>query len=435
MPSRFFRYIESRIDVFAPFDEHETPPTGVWRFMWHHLKVVKGWLAAVMVIELAFSGVEAAIYLMVGWFVDLLSKHSPQTIFHDYGWLLAGAAFVVLVIRPILFFILQVVTNQIVVPSLTKQIRWRNHIYTLGHSLSYFQNDFAGRLSARVIQAGQSIRSAIVAVIGDLWYSLIFTSVTVGFFASMNVWLMVPVIVWLVAYIVLLSLFVPRALKLSEANSLGRSSTTGRIVDTYTNILSVKLFARSDIERSAVRESLSRWNTAFLELMRLILGASLTLQILNSLLIVVTAGLTLQLWSHGDMTAGASAAAITLVCASSAFGLADVSGTRCLRQYRHSAGEHAHYRQAARPRGRSRCVRADCSLWGDRFRKCEFRLRQGQTDIPRSVVDHPARREDRHPRSFRRRQVVTRQSVVASLSHPGRAYSDRRSGYRPRQSR
>ena len=313
MISRLFRYLESRIDVFASFDEHETPPTGVWRFMWHHLRVVNGWLAAIMVIELAFSGVEAAIYLMVGWFVDLLSKHSPQTIFHDYGWLLAGAAFVVLVIRPILFFVVQVVTNQIVVPSFTNQIRWRNHIYTLGHSLSYFQNDFAGRLSARVIQAGQSIRSAIIAVIGDLWYALIFTSVTIGFFGSVNVWLMLPVIFWLAAYATLLSLFVPRALKLSEANSLGRSSTTGRIVDSYTNILTVKLFARGDLERSAVRESLSRWNSTFLDLMRLILGASLVLQILNSVLIVVTAGLTLHLWSHGNMTAGAGAAAITLV--------------------------------------------------------------------------------------------------------------------------
>jgi ATP-binding cassette subfamily B multidrug efflux pump len=313
MFSRLFRYLESRIDIFAPFDEHETPPTGVWRFMWHHLKVVKGWLAAIMVIELAFSGVEAAIYLMVGWFVDLLGKQSPLTIFQDYGWPLAGAAFVILVLRPILFFVVQVVTNQIVVPPLTNQIRWRNHIYTLGHSLTYFQNDFAGRLSARVIQAGQSIRSASIALIGDLWYGVIFACVTIGFFGSVNVWLMLPVILWLAAYVALLRYFVPRALQRSEANSLGRSSTTGRIVDSYTNILTVKLFARGDLERSAVRESLKRWNDAFLDLMRLILGASLVLQILNSVLIVVTAGLTLFFWSHGGMTAGEGAAGISLV--------------------------------------------------------------------------------------------------------------------------
>ena len=144
--------------------------------------MVKGWLAAVMVIELAFSGVEAAIYLMVGWFVDLLNKHSPQTIFHDYGWLPAGAAFVVLVIRRILFFMVQVVTNQIVVPSLTNQIRWRNHIYILGHSLTLeraktvgFSIPYAVYYSQAVVGKNSGIKSVedmhgkrIAAAIGTL---------------------------------------------------------------------------------------------------------------------------------------------------------------------------------------------------------------------------------------------------------------------------
>ncbi|CAM5769573.1 ABC transporter ATP-binding protein [Labrys miyagiensis] len=313
MPSRLFRYLESRIDVFAPFDEHETPPTGVWRFMWHHLKVVKGWLVAIMAIELAFSAIEASIYLMVGWFVDLLNKRTPETIFQDYGWQLAGAALLILVLRPVLFFLVQLVTNQIVVPPLTNQIRWRNHVYTLGHSLTYFQNDFAGRLSARVIQAGQSIRSAAVAMIGDLWYGIIFASVTIGFFGSVSFWLAMPVVVWFFAYAALLRFFVPRALERSEANSLGRSSATGRIVDSYTNILTVKLFARGDLERSAVRDALKRWNEAFLALQRLILGTTFLLQILNSLLIVSTAGITLLLWTRGEMTGGIGAAGIALV--------------------------------------------------------------------------------------------------------------------------
>jgi ATP-binding cassette, subfamily B, multidrug efflux pump len=313
MLARLFRYLESRIDVFAPFDEHETPPTGVWRFMWHHLKVVKGWLAAVMVIELAFSAVEASIYLMVGWFVDLLNKQSAGTLFRDYGWYLLGAALVILILRPLLFFLVQLVTNQMLVPPLTNQIRWRNHVYTLGHSLTYFQNDFAGRLSARVIQAGQSIRSAAIAMIGDLWYGVIFASVTIGFFGSVSIWLTLPVVVWFLAYATLLRFFVPRALERSEANSLGRSSATGRIVDSYTNILTVKLFARGDLERSAVRESLSRWNESFLALQRLILGATFVLQILNSLLIISTAGITLLLWTRGQMTGGNGAAGIALV--------------------------------------------------------------------------------------------------------------------------
>ncbi|KQK29293.1 multidrug ABC transporter ATP-binding protein [Bosea thiooxidans] len=308
-----FRWLESRIDVFAPFDERETPPRGVWPFMWHHIKGVKGWMAAIMITGLGFSGIEAAMYLMVGWFVDLLATQSPETIFRDHGWLLAGAAFLLVVVRPLIYFANHAIVDQVVVPQITNQIRWRNHVYTLGHALGYFQNDFAGRLSARVIQAGQSIRGATIEVIDDLWYALVFASVAIGFFGRTSLWLALPVVVWLGAYVALLIYFVPRAKKRSEANSLGRSTTTGRIVDSYTNILTVKLFARADAERSAVRDSLTRWNASFLNQSRLITGVSVILQTMNSLLVVATAWLALLLWSQGEMTPGAVAAAIGLV--------------------------------------------------------------------------------------------------------------------------
>ncbi|HEV7338240.1 MAG TPA: ABC transporter ATP-binding protein [Bosea sp. (in: a-proteobacteria)] len=308
-----FRFLESRVDVFEPFDETRTPPRGVFPFMWHHIKGVKGWMALIMLTGLGFSGIEAAMYLMVGWFVDLLTTQSPETVFREHGWLLAGAAFLVVVVRPLVYFANHAIVDQVVVPQITNQIRWRNHVYTLGHALSYFQNDFAGRLSARVIQAGQAIRGATIEVIDDLWYALIFASVAIGFFGSTSLWLALPVIVWLAAYVALLIYFVPRAKKRSEANSLGRSTTTGRIVDAYTNILTVKLFARADAERSAVRDSLTRWNDSFLNLSRLITGVSVILQTMNSLLVVVTAWLCLMLWSHGEMTPGAVAASIGLV--------------------------------------------------------------------------------------------------------------------------
>jgi len=308
-----FRWLESRIDVFAPFDDRETPPRGVWPFMWHHIKGVKLWMAAIMITGLGFSGIEAAMYLMVGWFVDLLATQSPETIFRDHGLMLGAAAFLVLVVRPLIYFANHAIVDQVVVPQITNQIRWRNHVYTLGHALGYFQNDFAGRLSARVIQAGQSIRGATIEVIDDLWYALVFASVAIGFFGKTSLWLALPVLCWLAAYVALMIYFVPRAQKRSEANSLGRSSTTGRIVDAYTNILTVKLFARSDAERSAVRDSLALWNASFLNLSRLITGVSVILQTMNSALVVSTAWLALWLWSTGEMSSGAVAAAIAIV--------------------------------------------------------------------------------------------------------------------------
>ena len=308
-----FRYLESRVDVFAPFDERETPPRGVFAFMWHHIKGVKGWMALIMLTGLGFSGIEALIYLMVGWFVDLLTTQTPEALWRDHGWTLIGAAFLIVVVRPLIYFANHAIVDQVVVPQITNQIRWRNHVYTLGHALAYFQNDFAGRLSSRVIQAGQAIRGATIEVIDDLWYALIFATVAIGFFASTSLWLALPVVGWIGAYAALLTYFIPRAKQRSEANSLGRSTTTGRIVDAYTNILTVKLFARADAERSAVRDSLTRWNASFLDLSRLITGVSVILQTMNSLLVALTAGIALYLWSHGEMTPGAVAASIALV--------------------------------------------------------------------------------------------------------------------------
>jgi ATP-binding cassette subfamily B multidrug efflux pump len=310
---RLFPWLESRVDVFAPFDERRTPPDTVWRFIWHHVREVRGWLVVILLTGLVFSGIEASLYLGVGWLVDLIARTPPETVFREHWHWLALAAFVVLVIRPIVYFANHAVVDQVVVPQLTNRIRWRSHVYTLGHSLGYFQNDFAGRLSSRVIQAGQSVRSATVEVLDDLWYVLVFAAVAIGFFGNTSLWLAAPVLLWMGGYIWLMTYFVPRAQKRSEQNSESRSAATGRIVDSYTNIMTVKLFARGDVERSSVRSALGQWARTFLDLTRLITMVSVVLQTMNSALIVVIAGASLWLWSLGDMTPGAVAATIGLV--------------------------------------------------------------------------------------------------------------------------
>ncbi len=313
MLSRLFNWLESRVDVFAPFDERQTPPATVWRFIWYHIREVKGWLLVMLVTAFLFSAIEASLYLLVGWLIDLIAKTPPDVVFREHGWLLALFAFILLVVRPIVYFANHAVVDQVVVPQLTNRIRWRSHVYTLGHALSYFQNDFAGRLSSRVIQAGQSVRSATVEVIDDMWYVIVFAGVSIGYFGTVSVWLILPVLVWMAAYIWLIVYFVPRATARSEKNSESRSAATGRIVDSYTNIMTVKLFARGDVERSSVRDALANWARTFLDLTRLITMVSVVLQTMNSMLIVVAASVSLWLWSHGAMTPGEVAAGMGLV--------------------------------------------------------------------------------------------------------------------------
>ena len=308
-----FRRPETLIDPFSPFGESEMPPTSVARFTWHYLKPIQGWLAVLLAFSLGVGALESGLYLLIGWFVNILATSSPGTIFADHGTALLATAGLVLVIRPIVHTAHEYVSNQIVVPQATTMIRWRTHLYTLGHSLAYFQGDFAGRIANRITQTGPAIREIAVTILDTLVYVAVFALAAVGLFGSISVWLALPMVVWIGAYLALLRYFVPRAQQRSLANADARSLMVGRVVDSYTNILTVKLFARCEEERSSVRDALARWMAAFLDLMRLITGVTGALSVMNSLLLASTAGLSLLLWSQGRMTSGDAAAGLALV--------------------------------------------------------------------------------------------------------------------------
>ena len=142
---------------------------------------------------------------------------------------------------PITIWLHEILSNQLIVPQATNQIRWRTHLYTLGHSLSYFQADFAGRLANRVVQVGPAVRELAVVFIDTLLYVAIYAVTAIGLFGSISLWLALPVVLWVVAYAALTRWFVPRARTRSLATADTRSALIGRIVDSYTNILTVKL--------------------------------------------------------------------------------------------------------------------------------------------------------------------------------------------------
>jgi ATP-binding cassette subfamily B multidrug efflux pump len=308
-----FRRPESLIQPFAPFAEAEMPPTSVGRFTWHYLRPIQGWLAVLLAFSLVVGLLESGLYLLIGWFVNILATSAPERIFVEHGRELGALLALVLIVRPILHTAHEYVSNQIVVPQSTTMIRWRTHLYTLGHSLSYFQGDFAGRLANRITQTGPAIREIAVTTLDSLVYVAIFALAAVGLFSSISIWLALPMVVWIAAYLLLLRYFVPRAQKRSLANADARSVMVGRVVDSYTNILTVKLFARGEEERSSVREALARWMAAFLDLMRLITGVTGVLSVMNSLLLAATGALSLLLWSEGRMTSGDAAAGLALV--------------------------------------------------------------------------------------------------------------------------
>jgi ATP-binding cassette subfamily B multidrug efflux pump len=308
-----FEWLEKRIDPFAPFDETRTPPQSVSGFAWYYLRPVRSWLVLLLCVSLAVGVLESSLYVLIGWIVDLLSGAAPDRLFAEHGTQLLVVAGLVLFLRPLLHFGHEIITNQILVPQTTNMIRWRTHLYTLGHALSYFQADFAGRLANRITQAGPAIREIAVTLLDTLLYVAIFAFTALGVFSRISPWLALPMALWILAYGALLRYFVPRAQARSRAVADTRSALVGRIVDSYTNILTVKLFARSAEERSAVHDALAAQTRAFLDSFRLITGVGVVLTVMNSSLLVATGGLSVLLWRQGLMTSGEAATGLALV--------------------------------------------------------------------------------------------------------------------------
>ena len=309
----FLDWLERRIDPFAPFEEGRMPPKTVLGFASFYLRPIRAALVVLLLISVVAGTIEASLYLLMRWFIDLMGTADRANVLQEHGVGIGLAVALVLVVRPISIWLHEVLSNQLVVPQSTNQIRWRTHLYTLGHSLSYFQADFAGRLANRVVQVGPAVRELAVVFIDTLLYVAIYAVTAVALFGSISPWLALPVLVWVAAYAVLTRWFVPRARKRSHATADTRSTLIGRVVDSYTNILTVKLFARDREERAAVREAVDVHTRAYLHQFRLVTFTTTVLGIMNSLLLVATGGVSFLLWQRAGMTTGEAAAGLALV--------------------------------------------------------------------------------------------------------------------------
>lgn len=207
----------------------------------------------------------------------------------------------------------EVVLNQALVTPIYSRVRWRTHLYTLGHSLNYFQSDFAGRLANRVMQSGPAIQAVTLETLDNMAYVVIYVVVAFVAFTNINMVFGLPILAWAIAYSLLLRHFVPRAVALSAKQSEARSALLGRIVDSYTNILTVKLFARDHQERSAVKAAIERHTRLGLDTLRLLTIAVSVLILLNTLLLLSTGTLSLSLWREGAMSVGEAGAALAMV--------------------------------------------------------------------------------------------------------------------------
>jgi ATP-binding cassette subfamily B multidrug efflux pump len=309
----FLNWLERRVDPFAPFDETRTPPQTVLGFAGFYLRPIRAALAALFVIAVVAGTVEASLYLVMRWFIDLLATADRATVLSDHAVGLGLVFLLIALVRPLSIWLHEVLSNQLIVPQSTSQIRWRAHLYTLGHALSYFQGDFSGRLANRVVQVGPAVRELAVVFIDTLLYVAIYAVTAVGLFGSISPWLALPVLIWIAAYAALTTWFVPRARARSHKTADTRSVLIGRIVDSYTNILTVKLFARDREERATVRDAVEVHTDAYLYQFRLVTLTTSLLGLLNSTLLIATGAACLILWRDGGMTTGEASAGLALI--------------------------------------------------------------------------------------------------------------------------
>lgn len=307
-----FRWFESLIDAFKePVDG--MPPQSVWRFYAFYLRQVWPVFVAVIVVGFLVAIIEVALFGFIGRIVDLAKGLPAADFFHRHGRELLGMALVALVARPVFNSLHDLLVNQAIVPSLTNRIRWQNHRYVIRQSLAFFQNDYAGRIANRIMQTGSSLRESAVQIVDAIWYVVIYTGSAIALFAHADVWLAVPLVVWVFAYLGMLWFFIPRIKQRSWKASEARSKMMGRIVDGYSNVLTLKLFAHTRREEAYVAEAMGEQTDKLRRMTRVTTAMDASITTLNGFLIAGTTGLALWLWNEGHVTVGAIALSTGLV--------------------------------------------------------------------------------------------------------------------------
>jgi ATP-binding cassette subfamily B multidrug efflux pump len=301
-------------NVLAPttLPRQPTPPAGLVAFYWHFARQAKGLFIALFATGFIVAILDSTVPYFIGRVVAMVTTTPREQLLADAWQILVGMALLVVLARPLAQMAQNLVNNQAIAANVANLIRWQNHWHVSRQSWAFFQNDFAGRIANKVMQTGPAMRESLVSLLTAVWYILVYGSSAVAMLAAADAWLALPILVWFAGYAVLLRVFVPRMRDRSKDVSEARSVLTGRIVDTYTNILTVKLFARAREEDAYVREAVDEHTGLFHASLRLNTLFVFSLATLNALMVTSTAAAAILLWTRGTVGVGTVAMALPL---------------------------------------------------------------------------------------------------------------------------
>ncbi|MEM1199604.1 MAG: ABC transporter ATP-binding protein [Pseudomonadota bacterium] len=312
MISKFFSWLENCTEPF-PEAEAQKPPTTFAAFIIFYAKPFWPLILASSTFATVVAIIEVMLFSFVGSLVDWLTSSDRDTFWETHKTLLIWMSVLVLIILPVLKLIYEAVVHQGLLGNFAMRIRWDAHRYLLRQSMEFFQNDLAGRVATKMMQTALGVRDVVLKITEVLLYVAVYFTAAVVLFATSDLRLTAPMIAWLIAYIVVLRFFVPRLSRVSMEQADHRSVVTGRVVDSYSNISTVKMFAKAAREDAYIREGMEGFlDNVYLQ-MRLSTVLTVTLNTLNSLLLFSVAATSIWLWSIDAVTTGAIALALGLV--------------------------------------------------------------------------------------------------------------------------
>jgi ATP-binding cassette subfamily B multidrug efflux pump len=307
-----FKWFESRLDAFPPEEPQEPPRTFV-AFCLHYTRGSWAYLVPSAILMAAIAVTEVWMFSFLGNIVDWLSAHDRESFLAEEGWKLAGMAFIILVGLPVMVWFHSLLNQQTLMGNYPMRIRWQVHRYLLKQSMTFYQDEFAGRIATKLMQTALAVRECVIKLIDVLNYVSVYFAGMLIIVASADWRLAMPLAGWLVGYVLLLRFFVPRLGRVAEAQADARSMMTGRVVDSYTNIQTVKLFSHAQREAGYARDSMRGFLGTVYSQMRLITGLYGLLYLLNSVCLAAIGGLGIWLWLGEAISIGAVAAALGLV--------------------------------------------------------------------------------------------------------------------------
>lgn len=306
-----FRYFENLVDPFVAYKESDTPPTRLWPFMLEYSRPFMRVFFWAGLISIVVATVEVGLIYYMGRVVDLLSG-APTEVWQTHGTELILVAVFVLLLRPILHVVDVLLLNNTILPNFGTLIRWRAHKHVLRQSVGWFENDFAGRIANRIMQTPPAAGEAVFQVFDAISFSLAYLIGAAILLMAADPRLLLPLLIWFALYGLLVYWTVQRVGPASQAASDARSAVTGRVVDSYTNIHSVKMFAHGSQELEYAREAIEETRRTFMVEMRIFTVMDVVLVTLNGLLIVGVVGWAIALWMQGSASVGVVAAATAL---------------------------------------------------------------------------------------------------------------------------